>query len=191
MSNSNSNRIGLIIIVVAVIVTVGGLFYLSRYNPDDGAVLGETREKTDFVTTKPQVDGNFGTFSVDSSLPICKEDGKPVIYLFSTTWCPHCKWITATYEKVAKEYMDLGKIIAYHYEFDIKDDTLTEINEKSIPVEAQAVNDRFNSQGTVPTFVFGCKYFRVGNGYEQDDDLAAEETEFRQIIEKLIAETAE
>ena len=46
---------------------------------------------------------------------------------------------------------------------------------------------KYNPKGSIPTFVFGCKYVRVGNGYERDDDLASEAAEFRAVIEDLIA----
>src|SRR3990172_10780878 len=64
------------------------------------------------------------TFQVTNDI-IETIDGRPVIRLFSTTWCPHCQWIKETYERVAKEYADAGKIVAYHWELDINDDTLT------------------------------------------------------------------
>ena len=126
------------------------------------------------------------TFTVNDN-EICKEDGKPIIRLFSTTWCPHCKWIGGTYEKVVKEYVDKGEIVAHHWEIDIKDDTLTPENEGTIPDSEMAVYREFNPRGSIPTFVFGCKYSRIGNGYESENNLEKEEAEFRQIIEALIA----
>ncbi len=124
---------------------------------------------------------------IDSGEEICYEDGKPAIFLFSTTWCPHCSWVSDTFESVAKEYMDAGKIVAYHYEIDINDDTLTEEAEGTIPPEHMAIYSKFNPRGSIPTFVFGCKYYRVGNGYEAAQDIAAEEAEFRAAIEDLLA----
>ena len=60
-------------------------------------------------------------------------DGKPVIRMFSTTWCPHCKWSGPVFEKVAQEYVDAGKIVAYHWELDINDDILTPEAEGEVP----------------------------------------------------------
>jgi hypothetical protein len=45
-----------------------------------------------------------------------------------------------------------------------------------------------NPNGTIPTFIFGCKYYRIGAGYEAQKDLEAEKREFRQIIDKLIVD---
>ena len=67
------------------------------------------------------------------------------------------------------------------------DNTLTEEIETAVPEELGAYYSKYNPRGSIPTFVFGCKYFRVGNGYESQNDLASEEAEFRQIIDELIA----
>ena len=132
-------------------------------------------------------DGTDGTFQYRNDLNICKQDGKPIIYLFSTSWCPHCQWIKDTFDKVVNEYVSQGKIVAYHWQLDTHDDTLTSAVETQVPAEALAVYNKFNPDGSIPTFVFGCKYWRIGNGYESQNDLAAEETEFRALIDKIIA----
>lgn len=129
------------------------------------------------------------SFSENTDKQICKEDGKPVIYLFSTTWCPHCQWIKETFNKVAKEYVSQGKIKAYHWEVDTNDDTLTEAVETKVPENALAIYQEFNPRGSIPTFIFGCKYYRIGSGpgREQAQALDLEESEFRTLIDKLIA----
>ena len=114
---------------------------------------------------------------------ICKENGKPIIRLFSTTWCSYCSWIKDTFDQVAKEYVNQGKIVAYHWEVDTNDNTLTEEVEKEIPEKEMAVYQEFNPRGSIPTFVFGCKYWRIGIAY---DDLAKEEVDFRETIDALL-----
>ena len=131
------------------------------------------------------VDGAIETFDVADN-EICMEDGKPVIRLYSTTWCPHCVWVADSFDSVAKEYVDAGKIVAYHWEFDTGDNTLTPGVEDGVPESERAIYDQFNPNGTIPTFVFGCKYYRTGTGHEAEDDLTAEENEFRAIIEELL-----
>jgi len=120
---------------------------------------------------------------------ICLRDGKPIIRLYSTTWCPHCKWIKLTYYKTVDRYALRGQIVAHLWNMDKKDDALTDEPEGAIPEAENEVYKKFNPRGSVPTFVFGCKYVRVGNGYEKSKDLAAEEKEFEEIIEQLISET--
>ncbi|HLD12783.1 MAG TPA: hypothetical protein VJB87_04275 [Candidatus Nanoarchaeia archaeon] len=137
------------------------------------------------VTVQP---GEVKTFSVRSDADVCVEDGKPVIRLFSTTWCPHCQWVKSRFTKVVQEYVRADKIVAYHWVLDSNDDDFTSVVEGSVPESELAVYKDFNPQGSIPTFVMGCKYYRVGNGYEAQNDLGAEETEFRTVIEKLIEE---
>jgi thioredoxin-related protein len=124
---------------------------------------------------------------------ICKEQGKPIIRLFSTTACPHCLWVKDTFDSVAQEYVDSGQIVAYHWELDIKDDTLTEKDERYVMDSEVDLFADFNPRFTVPTFVFGCKYYRVGNGYyenpnKKEEILELEELEFRAVILELINE---
>jgi len=143
---------------------------------------GGTGEGTN---TEQKEIGDIQTFS-ESQGEICTQDGKPVVRLFSTTWCPHCVWIKETFDSIAKEYVDEGKIVAYHWELDTGDNTLTSEIETSVPDSEKAVYQQFNPKGSIPTFVFGCKYSRVGNGYESAKDLEAEAKEFRGVIEKLL-----
>ncbi|MDO8639094.1 MAG: thioredoxin domain-containing protein [Candidatus Daviesbacteria bacterium] len=126
------------------------------------------------------------TFQEKKDAVILKEDGKPVIFLFSTTWCPHCQWIAKTFDKVVAEYVNAGKIKAYHWDIDINDNTLTTEKETKVPEKDLSLYNEFNPRGSIPTFVFGAKYFRTGNGYEQQNDLVSEEAEFRAVIEDLL-----
>jgi thiol-disulfide isomerase/thioredoxin len=132
-----------------------------------------------------QTRGEDSTFYINDG-EIEYENGKPVIRLFTTTWCPHCTWIGDTFDKVAKEYIQKGEIIAYHWDVDIGDNTLTKTVESVVPKAELEVFYTFNPQASIPTFVFGSKYWRIGNGYEWQKDLEAEEAEFRTIIENLI-----
>jgi thiol-disulfide isomerase/thioredoxin len=122
--------------------------------------------------------------------PVETVNGKPVIRLFSTTWCPHCQWIKSTYDSIVKEYADQGKIVAYHWELDTKDNTLTPEVEGSVPASEMAVYQKFNPGGSIPTFVLGGKYYRVGNGYEQEQNLTLEEKELRAVIDELIRQAS-
>ena len=127
------------------------------------------------------------TFNVKEG-EICTENGKPIIRLFSTTSCPHCSWISETYEETVMKYVKEGKIVAYHWKLDIDDDSLTSEKESYIPEEEKSVFSEFNPRHSIPTFVFGCKYYRVGNGYEQEKDLLLEKREFIAVIESLLEE---
>jgi len=123
--------------------------------------------------------------SVDGE--ICRIDGKPVIRLFSKTRCSHCQWIAETYDLVVQMYIDEDTIVAHHWEIDTGDDMLTDAIEQDVPGAEMAVLAEFNPDESVPTFVFGCKYYRIGTGYEWKNDLVSEAAEFMAVIEALIS----
>jgi thiol-disulfide isomerase/thioredoxin len=188
----------LIGLLVVAAFFVGTMYTKVQFLQDGGKELGtqdtvgaagepaaQTPEEKGPEVTTAKADG-ISTFSEKKDAEICTEDGKPIVYLFSTTWCPHCTWINDTFNSIAQEYENAGKIKAYHWEIDVKDDVLTPTAETEVPADAMAAYNEFNPRGSIPTFVFGCKYFRVGNGYESADDLDSEAAEFRAIIEDLI-----
>lgn len=159
--------------------------------------LDGIRNKADIQIYNENIDGTaaagYGTSAGAGSTfesttdEVCMKDGKPIIRLFSTTTCPHCKWISKTFDAVAKEYAQQDKIIAYHWNLDTKDDSLTEEKESIIPQEEIVIFQKYGQGGGVPLFIFGCRYTRLGNAYELEDNLEAEEKEFRYIIGLLNA----
>jgi thiol-disulfide isomerase/thioredoxin len=180
------------ILISAVIVAIAII-----YTGSDGGTSGKTANDEqgnaqtegsadDSIaqnTNTPAVLGELQTFTEYDS-DICKEDGKPVVYLFSTTWCPHCTWISDTFDSWAKANSD--KITAYHWELDTNDNTLTEAVETEVPSDHNSVYETFNPNGSIPTFVFGCRYGRVGNGFESEDDLEKEKAAFDAIVKEII-----
>lgn len=130
----------------------------------------------------------ISTFNVKENATICTENGKPVIRMFSTTWCPHCKWAKDPFAEAVDDYVKQGKIVAHNWEIDKNDDALTSVNESSVPESENAVYNEFNPGGSIPTFVFGCKYYRIGSGHETEDDKDAERREFEAVIEQLLNE---
>lgn len=123
----------------------------------------------------------------ETSDSICERDNKPVIRLYTTTNCESCRWIKETFDSFAKEYQEQGSIIAYHWELSTGDNTLTDEEEKGIPKSELDIFQKYNQKSTVPTFVFGCRYVRVGNAYEERGNLDAEKLEFEGIANKLVS----
>lgn len=115
---------------------------------------------------------------------LCTEEGKPLVILYSTTTCPHCVWMKDTFDSVVSEY---DNIAAYHWELDKGDNILTEFMESTLPKEHINILKAYNPNGYVPAFVVGCKYFRIGNGYESSQDLTSEAAELRAVIDSVIA----
>jgi len=110
---------------------------------------------------------------------ICMEDGRPIIRLYSTTDCKPCNWIAETFDSLANEY---DSIAVYHWQLDTGDNTLTEMKEDAIPKSELELFKKYNEKSTVPTYVFGCKYVRVGNSYKTVEE---EKAEFERVIEQL------
>ncbi len=166
------------ILLALVFAAVLGVVFISGCIQQPAGPSGnETNVLNQNITTFKAIEG-----------PVETVDGKPVIRLFSTTWCPHCVWIKPTFDRVVSEYVSQGKIVAYHWELDTNDDTLTPAAEGAVPASEQAVFARFNPRSSIPTFVFGGKYWRIGNGYEREQSLVKEEAEFRAVIDELIKE---
>lgn len=184
--------IGALIIALAILVSSGVVpLKIGLQQNAKGAITSTpsslpTQQEKQGPETIAVTNPKIKTFLQKKDATILKEEGKPVIYLFSTTWCPHCQWIKDTFDKVVKEYMASGKIKAYHWEVDTGDNTLTPEKETQVPNKDLSIYKEFNPEGSIPTFVFGAKYFRTGNGYEAQKDLVSEEAEFRAVIDDLI-----
>ncbi len=117
---------------------------------------------------------------------ICTDNGKPILRMFGTSECPHCEWVAGTYDSVVKSYGP--RVVAHRWIMDDKDDALTPQAEGSVPASEIDVYYAFNPGYTTPTFVFGCRYYRVGTEYEDEKDLAAEARDFKAVIDKLLSE---
>jgi len=152
-------------------------------NPQDAEIISEDAEITsDIEVTQEDVEITeaIETFTQTDD-EICKEDNKPIIRLFSTTTNTQSKWISQTFNEIANEYSD--DIVAYHWQLNTGDNTLTSIEETGIPKAEVSIFQQYNSKNTVPTYVFGCKYIRTGNAHKT---LVEEKEEFKKVIGELL-----
>jgi thiol-disulfide isomerase/thioredoxin len=167
-----------------LVMVIGLMTIVASGGGDGGGSDGDGSTSDDATDDTVTIE----TFDYESG-DICMEDDKPIIRLFSTSTCPHCLWVGDTFEEVVQKYLEEGSIIAHHWEYNTIttnwDDLLTSQVETDIPASEKDVFDTY-SGGYVPTFVFGCRYTRVGNGYEAEDDLDAEAAEFEAVIEELL-----
>jgi len=164
------------------------LFFLFLFLFVISSCTGKTTEKKIITINKAITQEPGDTFLIKEDATICTEEGKPIIRKFATTWCPHCRWVKESYVKVVNEYSTQGKITAHLWYMDTGDDGLTKKAEIIVPQKEKEIFNQFNPKNSIPTFIFGCKYYRVGNAFEQQNNHAAEEAEFRAIIDKLIEE---
>ncbi len=123
----------------------GRLLFPEGYDLEE-EVKEESEENS---TTQKRV--TIGDFSVNED-EICREDGKPIVYFFGSSGCPHCTWEHPVIEKVAEKF---GEYILFH-------DNLN----------SDADSDIFSkySTGGVPTLILGCKYSRVGSGSRSGEE---------------------
>ena len=85
--------------------------------------------------------------------------------------------------------MDKGLIVGAHWDIDSaskSDNQVTPSVEGAFPPAELSLFQSINPNGTIPTFLFGCKYYRVGNAYETQNDADAEAGEFKAVINKLL-----
>lgn len=168
------------LIFIVIVGLVLGIILVSSPNKTSAPTNNQSA-----TTTNQNIVGQFEGFS-EYNYSIQKQDGKPVVYLFSTTTCPHCEWIKDTFDKWAKDHSD--KIVAYHWQLDSGDNSITDTKETEAPQDAQDIYLKFNPEGTVPTFVFGGKYSRVGNGFESESDLNKEVEVYNKVLDKLLSQ---
>lgn len=157
-------------------------------------LLAEKREEAflDYVEelkSQSDIEIFFGadTFETTNN-EVCKENGKPVIRLFTTSKCEQCDWIEETFILTIEPYLASEEITAYYWELDTGDNKLTLEKESSIPKSEVELFKSLSPSLKVPAFNFGCKYVRVGTGYFDEGSLASEESEFNLIINKLLAQ---
>lgn len=87
-----------------------------------------------------------GGFKEIAELDVCMENDKPMIYFFGSESCPHCAWENPTIENVIAEF---GDAVDYRKRYD---------SEEDIDVLLKY------SEGSIPTIIIGCKYYRIGSG---------------------------
>jgi len=119
-------------------------------------VLGEQLVKT------------IGNFSVTKD-EACREDGKPVVYMFGGNFCGHCQWEHPIFEKTAAKFKGL---VVVHDNMDDRE------SDRDIWEKYSEIN-----RGGVPFLVLGCRYARVGSGQNAGEE--GEEDNLTALICKL------
>jgi thiol-disulfide isomerase/thioredoxin len=162
-------------------------------------VLETTTTLQDTLTTTTTLVGSQAPSSTTTTLnpliktfkdnhgPVCKVDGKPVVRMYGRSDCDHCQWSGPVFDKLVKDYVNAGQIVAHHWDFLSGDDSITDRQEAEMPVEEKNMFYADNYQNTtVPYFDFGCRFIRVGTGYYAQNRQDKEADEFQAVIEQLI-----
>lgn len=141
-----------LIIILLVVASGAGGYFLTKKN--SAKVLGEQskqeepKQAVETAEPSPAYEKIIGDFLVTNN-EICQENGKPVVYFFGSTGCPHCVWEKPVIQKVMKNFEGL---VSYHENIDNQ-------NDSAVFQKYQDINP-----GYIPFLVFGCKYVRVGSG---------------------------
>lgn len=159
----------LIILIVAVGAALGGYFFTRGNLVKEPQIQGSETNSTAVAPTvrpAPAYPTTIGNFLVTDE-EICDNEGKPQVYFFGSSSCPHCVWEKPVVRKVADNFKGL---IDYHENFDNRED--------------EEVFSRYGeiNPGYVPFLIFGCKYVRVGAG----ENLGATEAESKKLEEEAL-----
>ena len=99
---------------------------------------------------------------------LCTEDGKPIVYYFGSSGCPHCRWEHPIIQEVAKQF---GDAISFHDLMDKQEEM--EVFQKYFDI----------NRGGIPFIVLGCQYARVGSGERMGEE--AEKQALTELICRL------
>ncbi|MFA5406648.1 MAG: thioredoxin family protein [Candidatus Nanoarchaeia archaeon] len=91
----------------------------------------------------------IGNFIVTEDDLCVNDNGKPIIYFFGSSSCPHCAWEHPIINNVTALF---GDEIEYHDNFNTQDDSEVFANYLEI------------NKGGVPFMIIGCQFVRVGSG---------------------------
>lgn len=125
--------------------------------------------------------GTYETF-VSYDNEVCFEDGKPLVIAFFDSGCSNCDWIDEKYDEWVKSRDDIK---AYRYEWYTGDNHYTEEIESEIPSVHLQLFYEFAKEQKVPLFVFGCRYAREENAFEEENDLQKEFDTFNKVADAL------
>jgi thiol-disulfide isomerase/thioredoxin len=141
--------------VVPAYISADGKWFFGQ-GPVDMTKNSDGTSTTD-TPTAPAGTVVAGNFTQVTDATVCTENGKPIVYFFGSSTCPHCTWEKPVIKAVADLF---GDTISYHEKID---DFGTD----------QSVFAKYDVSGGVPAIVIGCKYYRVGAG---ENDGATTET---------------
>jgi thiol-disulfide isomerase/thioredoxin len=122
------------------------------------------------VSATVSTDKVAGNFEKTTETSVCTENGKPIIYFFGTSTCPHCIWEKPVIRAVAASF---GTSIVFK----------EEISTNGSAFADASVFEKYSPTGGVPVLVLGCKYARVGSG--ESDGEATEKANLTKLICEL------
>jgi len=144
----------------------------------DISMGGDTNTVETGIIEKTNDEVNIGNF-IDTGDAVCMKDEKPIVRLFSTTKCEKCNEISGAFDSLSKEF---SQIDIAHWQLDIGDNTITGDAEEGITKSDLELFKKYSPENKVPTLVFGCKYAKIGDV----GDINEEKESYRIVITEIL-----
>ena len=144
----------------------GFFFTKSRLLGSNKSTLGASSPSSTQKPT-PNYSTTIGNFLITDK-ELIKENGKPAVYLFGSSTCPHCSWEKPLVREVVDKFKNE---IVYHENFDDPN------KDADIFSKYSDINP-----GYVPFIILGGKYARVGAG----ENLGANEEESKKLEKEAL-----
>lgn len=157
-----------VILILVLGVAGAGFFWTKNSLLKTNRVEGSSAAPSLAPTAQPTPDypKTVGDFLVTDK-EIEKENGKPAVYFFGSSTCPHCVWEKPIAKKVFDQFKDQ---IVYHENFDSEADA--EVFNRYADI----------NPGYVPFLILGGKYARMGAG----ENLGSTEEESKKLEEQAL-----
>lgn len=105
---------------------------------------------------------DFSLYKQDTASQICYDpSGKLILREFSASWCSDCTALTPLYNQLVQSYG--SRIVSYSWVVD----------KQSVPAGEEAIYSKYSPNSSIPTFVFGCKYYMIGSASQKSTWLNA------------------
>ena len=143
----NKKALPFITILLLIVAFLAGL-KLTQKNQGTATPTPTPEKPSEATVTPVNYPETVGGFLVTDK-EICLQDGKPVIYYFGSSSCPHCQWESPVVKKAVDKFKDL---VSFHNNMDSSAD--------------QEIFNQYGdiNPGYIPFLIFGCKYARLGSG---------------------------
>ncbi|MBN1386556.1 peptidylprolyl isomerase [Candidatus Woesearchaeota archaeon] len=130
------------------------------------------------ITTFQQVDPSVCT----------DEDNRTIVRLYTVSYQEASQFAEAAFRQALERFDRSGELSAYVWQVDTNDDVMTPELESAIPQEELDLFRKYNPGNSVPAYLIGCKYLRIGNGHWENKDMASETLEIEAMFDEIIFE---
>jgi|GEM_PF-1399119 len=125
-------------------------------------------------------------FQIDPNARVCAKGQWVIVRMYSNSTCKECVWVREIFDEVVKEWEEKGRIHPIRWDVDTGDNNYTTEVEESIPASDRKLFRMYSPEMEIPTFILGCKYYRVGSGYYEILDRASEKRDLEDAIREIV-----